>query len=193
MGFILLGILNAQAEAGAAGGAYDLLATEILTGSQASITFSSGGVWADYQHLQIRLVARSDETGSSNARDLRMQLNGDGGTNYASHRLNGDGAGVYSSASTSQASIFGLPVYPRPSNPTTQYGATVIDILDINSTSKYSTVRMLSGSKPDGEDAIGIVSGLWLNTAELTSATIFANSGNLATGSRASIYGIKAA
>ena len=54
---LLLGVLAAQAEAAAPAGvaAYDLLETEILTGSQASVTFSSLGDYAsDYQHLQVR-------------------------------------------------------------------------------------------------------------------------------------------
>ncbi len=194
---LLLGVLAAQAEAApAAAGSYDLLETEILTGTTASVTFSSlnSTYGSTYQHLQIRMVARSDEAGSSNLRDLRIQVNADTGTNYAAHVLRGDGAGVYSNAATSQTSVAtAMSMLPRPSNPTTQFGAAVIDVLDAFSSSKYSTFRILGGAKPDGEDQIWLGSGLWMNTNALTEIKLFANSGNFGSNSRFSIYGLKGA
>lgn len=173
--------------------AYDLLATELLTGNQASITFSNLSNYTNYQHLQIRLTGRSDEAGSSNARDLRIRANGDIGNNYSSHRLRAGGTSAYSEGFSSQNAIIGFVLFPRPSNPTDQYGAAVIDILDFSSNSKYTTFRWFGGTRPDGESAIALGSGTWLNSNPVTSVTIFANSGNLATGGRASLYGIKAA
>ena len=195
---LLLGVLAAQAEAAAPAGvaAYDLLETEILTGSQASVTFDSlnSTYGADYQHLQIRMVARSDDSGSSNLRDLRIQVNADTGTNYSSHVLRGDGTSVESNAASSQDSInTALAMFPRPSNPTTQYGAAIIDVLDAFETTKYTTIRMLGGAKPDGEDQIWLGSGLWQNTNALTEIKIFANVGNLTGDSRFSLYGLRSA
>ena len=194
---LLLGVLAAQAEAApTAVDAYDLLETEILTGSQASVTFSSlnSTYGSTYQHLQIRMVARSDEAGSSNARDLRIQVNADTGANYAAHVLRGDGADVYSNAASSQTSVAtAMAMLPRPSNPTTQFGAAVIDALDVFETTKYTTFRMLGGVKPDGEDQIWLGSGLWMNTNALTEIKLFANSGNFGSNSRFSLYGLKKA
>ena len=173
---------------------YDLLETTILTSSQASVTFDVTGLGSTYQHLQIRMVARSDEAGSSNLRDLRIQANADTGSNYSAHVLRGDGAGVYSNAATSQTSVAtAMAMLPRPSNPTTQFGAAVIDVLDAFSSSKYSTFRILAGAKPDGEDQIWLGSGLWMNTAALTEIKLFANSGNFGSNSRFSLYGLKVA
>jgi hypothetical protein len=75
---LLLGVLAAQAEAAApaAAGSYDLLETEILTGTQASVTFSSlnSTYGADYQHLQLRIVTR-DNRGISGTNNIRLQVN----------------------------------------------------------------------------------------------------------------------
>jgi hypothetical protein len=185
-----LGIFSA-AGAGEVGATYELISSTILGSSQASVIFDVSSFASTYKHLQIRLVARSDETGSSNLRDLRIQVNADTGTNYSSHRLRGDGSGVFSDASTSQNAIFGGAMFPRPSNPTTEYGAAIIDVLDVYSTTKNTTFRVLGGAKPTGEDQILLSSGAWLNTNALTEIKLFANAGNLATGSRASIYGIR--
>ena len=171
----------------------DVLAEEILTSSQASVTFSGlDTLAAGYKHLQIRMVARSDEAGSSNARDLRIQVNADTGANYAAHVLRGDGAAVYSNAASSQTSVAtAMAMLPRPSNPTTQFGAAVIDALDVFETTKYTTFRMFGGVKPDGEDQIWLGSGLWMNTAALTEIKLFANSGNFGSDSAFALIGVK--
>ena len=171
----------------------DILAEQVLSSSAASVTFSGlDTLAAGYQHLQIRMVARSDDSGSSNLRDLRIQVNADTGTNYSSHVLRGDGASVSSNAASSQDSInTALSMFPRPSNPTTQYGAAIIDVLDAFETTKYTTIRMLGGAKPDGEDQIWLGSGLWQNTNALTEIKIFANVGNLAGNSRFTLIGLK--
>lgn len=171
---------------------YELIETHVLGSAQSSVTFSSLGTYSStYKHLQIRMAVRSAETGSTNLRDLRIQVNGDTGTNYSSHRLRGDGAGVFSDGSTSQNAIFGGAMFPRADNPANEFGAAIVDVLDVYSTSKNTTFRILGGAKPSGEDQIVLSSGAWLNTASVTSLLIYANSGNLAANSRFSIYGIK--
>lgn len=170
------------------------LETVRLGSSAASVEFTNLGQYSDFQHLQIRMVARSDEAGSSNLRDLRIQANADTGSNYAAHvmRAGGDG-NVYSNAAASQSSVAtSFPVFPRPSNPTTQFGAVILDVLDAFETTKYTTFRMLGGAKPDGEDHIWLGSGLWMNTNALTEIKLFANSGNFGSNSRFSLYGLKA-
>jgi hypothetical protein len=56
---LLLGVLQAQAAGQVAAGSFDLLETQVLTSSAASVTFSSLSTYAaDYQHLQIRIVSK---------------------------------------------------------------------------------------------------------------------------------------
>lgn len=183
---LLLGVVQEQAiSVGpvAEVGSYDLLATEILTSTQSSVTFSS--IPSGYQHLQIRNVASVDGAADGS---VRLRLNGDTGNNYSRHFLYGNGSSVGSVAATSVAE---MPI-GAVNVSTTGFGAGVTDILDAFNTSKYTTIRSLYGIKTS-ESLIYLASGNWRNTAAITSLTIFPTSGNFIAGSRFSIYGIKAA
>lgn len=176
------------ASGGAAAGSYDLLATEILTSSQASVTFSSlDTLAAGYQHLQIRMVARA--TFSNVERTFICRVNSDSGNNYDHHGLFGTGSSVASYASTSQAKI-DLGSFAANNAALGAFGAGVMDILDPFETSKYTTFRTLSGAQTTPH--ITLRSGLWMNTAALTSIEISEPTSNIAAGSRFSLYGLKA-
>ena len=170
--------------------AYDLLETEILTGTQSSVTFSSlnSTYGADYQHLQIR--ATMDATGNfGTVYDVFATLNGDTGSNYDSHHMRGTGSTVYSAYSSSATNFIAL------TNSTTSAGASfsaaVIDILDPFETTKYTTLRSFTGS---ASYQVGLQSVLWRNTAALTTFTLTPHgSTSFVAGSRFSLYGLKAA
>ena len=183
---LLLGVLQAQAAGQVAAGSYDLLETQVLASSQASVTFSSLSSYAaDYQHLQIRFVSRAD----ADAGTSYFRFNGDTGSNYAAHRLIGNGSSVGTLATTS--STFGFSGANQQSAGTTgSFAASVFDILDFGSSAKNKTTRSLGGV-PNGSIQISFYSGVWLNTAALTSVTLFPNLGNFVTGSRFSLYGIR--
>jgi hypothetical protein len=72
---------------------------------------------------------------------------------------------------------------------TTIPAAFVCDILDPFETTKNKTIRSLAGYGSGGN--VNLYSGLWINTSALTSITILASSGNFASASRFSLYGIK--
>jgi len=180
------GILAASG-AGAAG-AYDLLTTTVLSTTTASVTFSSLGSYSDYKHLQIRAVTK-DDAGSTNLNRIDIRLNSDSGSNYTYHYLNGNGSTVASSAGTSQTRLQFFDVIGG-GNDTNIYGAAVIDILDFSSSSKNTTVRSIGGGLAGSETDISLGSGVWLNTAAVTSIQIFGNF-NYAAGSRFSLYGWK--
>lgn len=182
---IPLGIL-ASAGAGAAG-SYDLLETEILTSNASSVTFTGLGSYSDYKHLQIRAVARS--TRSAVNENVRMQMNNDTGSNYSRHQLRGDGSSVISEAATSQSSAF-VSTITAASQGSNQFSGNVIDILDFSDSSKNTTIRTLYGS-PSTE--IGLASGAFFNTAAITEIDLILQSGgSFITGSRFSLYGLKA-
>ena len=188
---LLLGVLAAQAEAAApAGGpAYDLLETEILTGSQASVTFSSlnSTYGADYQHLQIRWTGRSQV--ASNGDAGRMRINSDTGSNYYAHYLQGTGSAVQSGAASGDKmeNVFAVN---GNNDGASRYAAGVIDILDPFETTKNTTVRSFSGIEGN-EDRVRLASGLWINTAAVTTIEVYPANGWV-TGCRFSLYGLKA-
>jgi hypothetical protein len=178
MALFPLGILSA-AGAGGPVGAYELITSSILTGSQSSVTFSSLGTYSStYKHLQIRMVTLGTVDNW-----FRVQINA-ATTGYYSHRLWGESNLVRSAAhdtSTTGMQLIGL------TGSSSIPGRSVIDILDPYSTTKNTTIRTFSG----GPNTVVLTSGLWNNTASVTSITLNHDGGNWATGSRFSIYGIR--
>jgi hypothetical protein len=167
-------------------GAYELIESSILTTSTSSVTFSS--IPSDYKHLQLRIVYRGANAGNGLTSQLRF--NSDSGSNYAYHRLQGDGSTVVSSAFTSQTEI-DLPAQTANGATASSFGGAVVDILDYASTSKNTTVRTLGG-RASTSSGIDLRSGLWINTAAVTSVFIGSYTLNFMSGSRFSLYGIKA-
>ena len=178
------------ASGGGAAGAFDLLETTTLTTSASSVTFSGLGAYSDYKHLQLRFVMQNDLNGS--ARDFHFNLNGDTGSNYSSHSLQGNGTSVSSTSSTTATKIMGIFTPDANAGNANAFGVGIMDILDFSNSSKNTTIRMLQGSPVSDYPRIGLVSGLYINTAAITSFLI-RNDGNqpIITGSRFSLYGVK--
>jgi hypothetical protein len=186
MALFPLGILSA-AGAGGVQGDYELIETQILTGTEASITFSNlGNFSSTYKHLQIRHSARGNAAfGTLN---VYSRLNGDSGTNYAGHNLTGTGSSVVSGAQVS-ANYARSGMASGSTVAANVFGAGVIDLLDPYSTTKNKTFRTLSGN--NGGTRIDLHSGLWMNTASVTSWQLLLDDGSFIAGSRFSLYGIR--
>lgn len=173
---------------GALFGQYDPIATVTVgSGGASSITFSD--IPGTYQHLQIRVQARvSGGTGAFEG-NAWLRPNNDTGNNYAYHQLYGDGstASAFGAASggvrTGAAFIIG----------SNSVGAAIIDILDYTSTTKNKTIRSFCGTDNNGSGSLALVSGLWTNTAAITSMTfVIFNSLSYAQHSQVSLYGLRA-
>jgi hypothetical protein len=137
------------------------------SGGASSISFSS--IPSTYKHLQIRGISR--ESLGSTVGGLYIQMNGDTGSNYAWHRLFGDGTTVtVGAASTQTAELGGITATTAGS--ANVFSSVVIDILDYANTNKNKTLRSLIGLDYNGSGHLGIYSGLWMNTAAITSITI---------------------
>lgn len=156
-------------------------------GGSATVTFSS--IPSTYKHLQIRGIAQSTNNVNPPDNGL-MQLNGDSGNNYARHWLSGNGATTPVTGVASTSFIeFG---YLNGGTTATSYSGFVIDLLDYASTNKYKTVRLLSGYDRNGSGFIRLASGLWQNTAAVTSISFSSSGGNnIAQYSSFALYGIK--
>lgn len=163
--------------------------TTVGSGGSASITFTDGGAWTDYKHLQIRGIARTDR-GTYNSDPLKLTFNSDGGSNYARHFLLGDGSSASADGVSSQTFIQN---YLITTNVATSgvFAAFVIDILDFASTSKTKTVRTLMGFDNNGSGYIGLNSGLWNSTSAITSLTLAGQFGSFQQYSQIALYGIK--
>ena len=163
--------------------------TTVGAGGSSSITFSDGGAWTGYKHLQIRGIARTDR-GTYNSDPLKLTFNSDGGSNYARHFLLGDGSSASADGVSSQTFIQN---YLITTNVATSgvFAAFVIDILDFASTSKTKTVRALMGFDNNGSGFIGLNSGLWNSTSAITSLSLAGQFGTFQQYSQFALYGIK--
>ncbi len=163
------------------------LETVRLGGSAASVTFSNLAQYADYQHLQIRMVGRTTRAVSEDG-STSIFLNGDTTSNYRSHYLVGTGSSV---VSYDNGTNMGLGSYPGANAGASQFLGSVIDILDPFEANKNKTIRVLAGM-PGSFNSVRLNSGVWFNTNALTSIQITANLASWAAGTRFSLYGIKA-
>lgn len=196
---VLLGILG-QGAAGAGGTtAFESIATTTVgSGGASSVTFTeSGSAWADYTHLQIRGIGRTDRSGFSND-GAKVQFNSDTGSNYAMHQIYGDGSSVSANSLTS-TNVQQVAFLTGAGAIANNFGGFVIDILDFKNTNKYKTLRAIGGqdnnkSSPDTEYGwAGFTSILWMNTNAITSITLSPRVGsNFQQYSSFALYGIKA-
>ena len=158
-------------------------------GGTGSIVFND--IPQTYKHLQIR--CHSQGTYSATDYDnISMYFNGDTGNNYTYYNLRSNGSGISSGALASYNRLIAQYTHVAASNDNI-FGASVIDILDYTNTNKYKTMRSIGAADSNGSGGTGISCGMWMNTAPVTSITIFENNSPYTwnQNSRFSLYGIK--
>jgi hypothetical protein len=170
-------------------GAYDSIATTTVgAGGVADITFTS--IPSTYTHLQIRFLAQCSNSATATD-NLAFRFNSDTGGNYTRHYMEGNGSSATAGANTGVTQVYATCAQTSPSYPSA-FGGGVLDILDYTNTNKYTTTRALSGVDFNiSGGAVQFTSGLWLNTAAITSINIRALAGNLTQYSQFALYGIK--
>ena len=180
-------ILGILASAGAVRNSYESIATANASGSSNTISFTA--IPATYKHLQIRFITRS--TRSATSSNIFIGFNSDTTTgNYYGHMLEGNGSAVSAAAKIGTSTSF-MSATSAASNTSGIFSGGVIDILDYANTNKYKTSRGLSGYDANGSGLLYLASGLWMNTAAITSIEITDALGNFATNSTFALYGIK--
>jgi len=168
-------------------GDYELIASEILTGTEASVTFSNLGDYSStYKHLQIRVAARSTRSGESDD-PLDVRFNSLT-SSFFTHRLTGNGSSVASEGLTSRSGMR-LGFIPAANSTANSFGGAVIDVLDAYSTTKNKTFRSLSGMT--SANFISLHSGSHATTSSITEIKLLPQFGSFVSGSRFSLYGIR--
>ena len=153
---------------------YKPIATTTLSSAVNTITFSS--IPGTYTDLVII------NNGSSAAfSSVKMQFNGDTGTNYSSNRLYGDGGSAGADRITSNNGAY-------PAMTQTDNGTNIINVMNYSQGNTYKTA--ISRSANTGSYAMAM-SSLWRSNSAITSVTIFTSNGtNFSSGSTFTIYGI---
>ncbi len=164
-----------------AGSTYTPIATTTLGSAQATVTFSSLGSYTD-------IVAVITAKVSASSYDLSFRVNGDSGTNYSLTALSGNGS-TASSIRVSNATA-GRGDY-RAYMETSEFNNYIINFMNYGNSTTYKTIIGRGNFAALGTDA---VVNLWRNTAAITSI-VFAPefTGNFATGSTFTLYGIASA
>jgi len=161
---------------------YSQIATQTLGSATASITFSS--IPQTYTNLVLivgNLITVSTGQG------LKIRFNSDTATNYSYTHMYGNGttagSGRVSNTTSAQIGWGAVGASGTLSN-------VIAQIPQYANATTYKTV--ISRSNDSAAEAVALVS-LWRSTAAINTVSIFPSSGNLQTGTTATLYGIKGA
>ena len=165
---------------------YEPIATQTLTGTVATVTFSS--IPQTYTDLILVVQGRSSTGGASDV--LNMTFNSNTGTVYSYVRVMGDGSSASSgreSSVTSWRINYNLPGGGATAN---VFGLDTIQFLNYSNTNIFksaiwrsSPAQILSASSVN----------LFRSTSAITSIDLFLSIANFVSGSTFTLYGVKAA
>ena len=167
---------------------YTLIASNTLSTSAASVTFSS--IPGTYTDLVLKCSVRDDTSGTSEALGRFWKLSADTGSTMSQTDLLGSGSAASSTRRTSQDdSLF---VIDRSGATSNTFSNTEIYIPSYTA-SQNKPISIFSVDESNATAAYMRVQALlWRNTAALSSFEIRAYSGNnLVSGSSFFLYGIK--
>ena len=174
-----------------AGGAFESIATVTVgAGGNGTITFSS--IPSTYKHLQVRLIARTDRSGSPSA-NMLFRFNSDTATNYSGHGITGNGSTASEFNDVSSTSI-GFNRISGATAGANTFGASIVNILDYADTNKYKTAKGLGGLDNNASSGeIYFESGAWRSTSAINRIDITSVAGtvNFVQYSQFALYGIK--
>ena len=167
----------------AAGPTLTPIATQTISGSPTSVTFSS--IPSTYTDLVMVISAALSSTN-----DIGIRLNGDTGTNYSRTILYGTGsaAGSVTGGGANQGQI----EYYGTANTTLGGSVITLNLMNYSNTTTYKTILCRSNNASLGVDA---VVNLWRSTAAINQIEFKPYTGSMTwvTGSTFTIYGIAAA
>jgi hypothetical protein len=181
---------NNSALAGYESNYFHHLETVRLGGATTDIVFTNLSRYSDFQHFQIRFVARTNRASSLDS--VQLQFNSDTNGNYSWHNLQGSSSSVTSQAGANAVRI-PLAYAPGSTNTANSFAGGVTEILDVFDTTKHKTVRSFAGQVDGNWTLTNIWSGSWRSTDAVTSIRLHSdNATGYIAGSRFSLYGLKA-
>lgn len=162
----------------AAGSTYTPIATNTLSSTATSYTFSS--IPSTYTDLILILNQKNTATTAN----VQLQYNSDTGTNYSWTNLYGLGTSYGSGRDSNSAySIIGTSF--------TGFGNHTIQLQNYSNTTTYKTILSRSGQ---GDNNVTVWANLWRSTSAINSIKIYLAGGNsFDVGSTFTLYGIAAA
>ena len=163
---------------------YDSIQSYTLTNSAPDVTFGSiPQTYTDLVLVNLYATVNLNE-------DAWIRFNSDSGSNYSWTYLLGNGSGSYSGRFNNQTwiAIDGIGTGQSMNAPT----QAVCNIMNYSNTTTYKTTLTRDGGLAGSYTGVELRAGLWRSTSAITSITVGCTSGNLASGSTFSLYGVKA-
>ena len=167
------------------------IAETTLTGTQATITFSSLG---SYDHLYVVCNMRTNYSGSTD--NIYIRFNSDTGSNYNYKwwlAYGGGNSTTYGHSGAQNRIEIGTAA-GATTVPSNTYSSNSLLIPNYRSTTFYKncmTIQYGSGEKNANDIRTGIYAGTWANTAAITSLTFgSAFSASFVSGTKIAIWGI---
>lgn len=161
---------------------YEIIDKTTLTGTQASITFTS--ISGDYTDLLVKVSARTNWSNAINADGIVIKPNGSS-SSMTARRLLGSGSSASSDTNTgpiaaanasSTANTFGNAEIYIPNYTSSNYKSISVDgVSESNASTTYMNLAAL----------------LWSNTSAISSLEIAGQNGSFVSGSSFYLYGIK--
>ena len=170
---------------------YDVISTQTLASTSATVTFSS--IPATYTDLVLVTQSRASTTGTYDT-DIGIRFNGDSSAVYSRTALYGNGTTAASFGATGEGCIFGA-VHPLSSGTANVWGIANYNIMNYSQATTLKTVLVRSSCLGASADDVRALVGLWAGTAAVITSLslILASGGSFAIGSTFTLYGIKAA
>lgn len=169
---------------------YTLISSNVLTGSAASVTFSS--IPSTYTDLVLRVSMRTDEAGQPN-NDALLTFNGSTATNYSLTTVYGYSTTSGSQRLSTQANIARNWVDAAGATSNTfASGEIYIPSYTVSQNKPISGIFVTENNASTASSAvIAANAGLWSQTATISSITITAQATtNFVSGSSFYLYGI---
>jgi hypothetical protein len=165
-----------------------LIASQVLTSTTASITFSA--IPGTFKDLVIRISARTDRSATSDS--IKMTINSDNTTIYSFTRLRGDGTSATSNRNTGNTYV---SVENTDGNTATSntFDSTEIYIPSYLSTANksISSVIMREDNSTAATTYNSVQAHLYRNTSAITSLSFAPSNGpNFVSGSSFYLYGL---
>lgn len=154
---------------------YEWIASQVLTSSAASVTFSSiPGTYRD-------LVLICDVTATATAA-LRARFNNDTGGNYSRVTMTGNGSSANSYSGTNDSLTTVIAQLG-----TSAANIAVYNIMDYTATDKHKSVLARYNNTSQGVETDAY---RWANTSAINEIDVFPSNDNFAAGSTFHLYGV---
>jgi hypothetical protein len=182
----ILGVVASQISghltASDTGAMFPLGMVQVGSGGTSTISFTS--IPQTYKHLQIRFIAKTTRSGSSDV----IIINPNGSASTDGHYLYGNGASAVAGRAT------GYIGWATGTSAANVFSTGIIDILDYANTNKNKVIRSLAGYDNNGGGELALFSALQTSMTALSSFTITSsNSANFVQYTQFALYGIKGA